>query len=114
MEQSHVEELEKVVKKEVSNDTDPMSKDLPKRVLIFTSEKLLKQLTKNKKTSVDGTFKSSCRLWKQLFVWMIKQNGYWTPVVWGWLPDNTEESYKIFVLSTLNEPSLTKGPRKEK
>ena len=74
-----------------------MSKDLPKRVLIFNSEKLLKQLTKNKKTSVDGTFKSSCRLWKQMFVWMVKQNGYWTSVVWGWLPDKKLAIFLIVV-----------------
>ena len=29
---------------------------------------------------------------------MIKLKGYWIPVVWGWLPDKTEESYKVFFL----------------
>ena len=30
---------------------------------------------------------------------MVKaQTGYWVPVVWGWLPDKTETSYKVFFL----------------
>ena len=30
---------------------------------------------------------------------MVKaQAGYWIPVVWGWLPDKTEMSYKVFFL----------------
>ena len=54
-----------------------VDRDLPKRVLAFTSHKLLKQLGKNYKTSVDGTFKSSCSLWSQQFIWMVKaKSGY--------------------------------------
>ena len=76
-----------------------VDRDLPKRVLAFTSHKLLKQLGKNYKTSVDGTFKSSCSLWSQQFIWMVKaKSGYWVPVVWGWLPDKTQVSYKVFFL----------------
>ena len=78
---------------------DSVDKDLPKRVVAFTSPTLLKQLSKNLKTSVDGTFKSSCSLWTQQFIWMVKsQTGYWIPVVWGWLPDKTETSYRVFFL----------------
>ena len=73
-------------------------KDLPKRVLAFTTKNLLEELEQNRKTSVDGTFKSSCSLWCQQFIWMIKSKGYWVPVVWGWLPDKTEISYKVFFL----------------
>ena len=29
---------------------------------------------------------------------MVKLNGYWLPVVWGWLPDKAEISYKVFIL----------------
>lgn len=76
---------------EVDED-DPVEKDLPKRVLAFTSKKLLSQLAKNFKSSVDGTFKSSCSLWGQQFIWMVKRKGYWTPQVWGWLSDKTEIS----------------------
>ena len=72
--------------------------DLPKRVLAFTTKNLLEELEQNRKTSVDGTFKSSCSLWCQQFIWMIKSKGYWVPVVWGWLPDKTEISYKVFFL----------------
>ena len=70
----------------------------PKRVLVYTSKKLIKQLTKNLKTSVDGTFKSSCKIWGQSFIWMVKQRSYWVPVCWGWLPDKTSISYKVFFL----------------
>ena len=73
-------------------------KDLPKRVLAFTSVKLLQLLGSNLKSSVDGTFKSSCSLWTQQFIWMVKLKGYWIPAVWGWLPDKTEVSYKVFFL----------------
>ena len=27
---------------------------------------------------------------------MVKDNGYWVPVVFGWLPDKSETSYKVF------------------
>ena len=73
-------------------------KSTPKRVLIWTTKKLLRQLSKNLKTSVDGTFKSCCKLWGQSFIWMVKQRGYWVPVVWGWLPDKSEIYYKVFFL----------------
>ena len=72
------------------------NKDLPKRVLAFSSKLLLEQLSKKLKTSVDGTFKSSCALWGQMFVWMVKADGYWIPTVFGWLPDKSEDSYKVF------------------
>ena len=90
------EENDKVPDIEPENDL--LAKDLPKRVLSFSSKKLLYQLSLDLKSSVDGTFKSSCVLWKQLFIWMVKKRGYWTPVVWSWLPDKSETSYKIFLL----------------
>ena len=41
-------------------EEDITDKNLPKRVLAFTSKKLLYQLSRNLKSSVDGTFKLSC------------------------------------------------------
>ena len=67
----------------------------PKRVLAYSSPKLLKLFSKNLKSSVDGTFKSACTHYKQNFTWMLKMNGYWIPVVHGWLPDKTQTSYKV-------------------
>ena len=29
---------------------------------------------------------------------MIKTRGYWIPTVWGWLPDKSITSYKVFIL----------------
>ena len=77
-------------------DEDVEGRDLPKRILAFSSKKLIRQLSRNLKSSVDGTFKSSCSLWKQQFIWMVKDTGYWVPVVFGWLPDKSGTSYKVF------------------
>ena len=33
-----------------------------------------------------------------MFVWMVKSDGYWIPTVFGWLPDKSEEIYKVFFL----------------
>ena len=85
-----------------SSETEP-ERDLPKRVLAFTSESLLSQLGRGLKTSVDGTFKSSCSLWRQMFVWMVKDRGYWIPVVFAWLPDKSETSYKGFFYMVLQK-----------
>ena len=71
------------------------SKKLPKRILAFTSKKLLNLFSQSDRGSLDGTFKSCCKMWSQQFVWMLKYNHHWIPVVWGWLPDKTETSYKV-------------------
>ena len=76
-------------------DPPPASKNLPKRILAYTSRQLLKLFSLCDRGSVDGIFKSCCRMWKQQFVWMLKYNTHWIPVVWGWLPDKTEVSYKV-------------------
>ena len=84
----------------------PSSKKLPKRVLAYSSKELLQLFAVAEKSLVDGTFKSICKLWKQQFIWMLKIKGHWIPVVWGWLPDKTEVSYKVFfhmVMTRLQE-----------
>ena len=75
------------------------SASLPKRVLAFTSKKLLTIFETNLsgRSSVDGTFKSIPVLWKQLFIWMVKYSGFWIPVCWAWLPDKSEVSYKVLI-----------------
>ena len=58
---------------------------------------------------MDGTFKSCCKLWKQLFIWMVKIGGFWIPIVWGLLHDKSEISYLIFlylVLEKLDEMGI--------
>ena len=101
---SHFEDNEEELT-EVSEtaETDTCNKDLPKRVIMFTSYKLLKLLSLGKKASVDGTFKCCPKLWKQQFVMMVKQKDYWTPVVWAVLPDKSEESYRVFFLMLLKK-----------
>ena len=91
-------------------DLDPKAGDLPKRVVCYTSLKLLKLFAQCTRGSLDGTFKSSCKLWKQQFVFMLKFRGHWIPVVWGWLPDKTELSYKVFlhlILEKLKDLEIT-------
>ena len=76
-------------------DPPEPSKHLPKRILAYTSTKLLKLFAKCTRGSLDGTFKSCCKMWTQQFVFMLKFNKRWIPAVWGWLPDKTEISYKV-------------------
>ena len=85
------------VESDDENDEN-LESSLPKRVLAYSSTRLIKLLGKHLKTSVDGTFKSSCKLFKQNFVWMVKIYGHWIPIIHGWLPDKTELSYKVFIL----------------
>ena len=47
-------------------------RDMPERILAFTTLKLLKLFGKHLKSIVDWTFKSACFLWKQTLVLMIK------------------------------------------
>ena len=76
----------------------------PRRILVFTSAKLLKLFEKNYgKSSVDGTFKAIPILWKQLFISMMKIEGFWIPVAWAWLPDKNLQSYKVFFHLILEE-----------
>ena len=53
----------------------PAGKYLPKRILAFTTRRLLQLFAKSIRGSLDGTFKSCCKLWCQQFVWMVKYNG---------------------------------------
>ena len=89
---------ETIQEKEEENEgpeEPPSSKNLPKRILAFTSKKLLNLFAKCERGSLDDTFKSCCKLWKQQFVWMVKFNHHWIPAVWGWLPDKSQISYKV-------------------
>ena len=78
------------------HESEIFEKDVPKRVLVYTSKKLLQRFSQNLKTSIDGTFKSSSKLWSQQFIWLTKSKGFWVPSAFGWLPDKSEESYKVF------------------
>ena len=73
----------------------------PRRVLVFTTAMLLGLLTMGRWGSVDGTFKSCTKHWKQLFVMLLNFNGVWLPVAFGWLPDKTLISYQLFLILVL-------------
>ena len=73
----------------------------PPRVLVFTNLTLLGLLAVCKYGSVDGTFKSMSKQWKQLFVFMVDYKGAFLPVAFGWLPDKRPVSYHVFLLLLL-------------
>ena len=91
----HEEEDDDVDDSDAESEDGCVEKDLPKRILGYTSAKMVKMLGKKLKASVDGTFKSACRLWRQNFCIMVKYCGHWIPIVHSWLPDKSEESYKV-------------------
>ena len=69
---------EETTNKDSNNEPEeppPAGKDLPKRILAFTTRRLLQLFAKSIRGSLDGTFKSCCKLWCQQFVWMVKYNG---------------------------------------
>ena len=80
------------------NENEPTKKK-PKRVFVsLLNQEVANTTIKKSKKFCVWNFKSSCKLWKQSFIWMVKQRGYWVPVCWGWLPDKTLTSYKVFFL----------------
>ena len=70
-------------------------RDFPKRILASSSVKILRLFGKHLKSSLDGTFKSAPMHWGQSFIWMVKYYGQWVPAIHAWLPDKTEENYKV-------------------
>ena len=82
---------------DITATADPPLK-APKRVMLFTTVMLLGLLAKCRWGSVDGTFKSSTKHWKQLFVMLCCYEGAWIPIAFGWLPDKSFNSYLIFLI----------------
>ena len=56
-------------------ESDSKEKDLPERVLAYSTVTLLQLFSKCQRGSLDGTFKSCCKMWGQQFVWMLKYSG---------------------------------------
>ena len=48
------------------------------------------------KASVDGTFRIAPTNWSQRFILMAKYDDKFIPISFGFLPDKTESSYKLF------------------
>ena len=69
------EDTEKTDTNENKKETSKENKKLPERVLAYSTEELLKLFELAERSSVDGTFKSICKLWKQQFIWMLKVKG---------------------------------------
>ena len=68
--------------------TSEAGENLP-RVLVVTSTKLLSLLAISRQGSVDGTFASMSKLWKQLFMFLGNLDSNHIPICWGYLPDKT-------------------------
>ena len=85
---------------EASQNEDEDSSRLPKRVLLFTTMNLLGTLALSAKASVDGTFKSMTKKWKQLFILTVKYRGEYIPTVFGWLPDKSKHSYSCLLYTS--------------
>jgi hypothetical protein len=83
------------------NDTDVNSSSKPKKVLVFTTLTLLGLLAMCRNGSVDGTFKSMTKMFKQLFIMMVKYEGPFVPIAFGWLPNKHTVSYHIYLLLLL-------------
>ena len=77
------------------NISDTELEELP-RVLSISSEFCLNLLGLCKKASVDGTFKIAPTNWSQIFILMAKYDDKFVPICFGFLPNKTEISYKIF------------------
>ena len=57
--------------------------------------------------SVDGTFKSMTKKWKQLFVFMVEWKDVFHPIAFGWLP---VISYHICLFLVMNKFRQVSGP----
>ena len=75
----------------------------PKRILIFTSIALLSLLSLSRYGSVDGTFKSVSKHWRQLFIFLCEYKEAYLPVCFAWLPDKTKLSYHVMLLLLMIE-----------
>ena len=80
---------------------DSLEVSKPDRILIFTSLELLSLLALSKHGSVDGTFKSISKHWKQLFIFLCEYKKAYLPVCFSWLPDKTSLSYHVMLLLLL-------------
>ena len=60
----------------------PSSKNLPTRILEYSSRQLFNLFSRCKCGSVSSSLKSSCKMWKHMFIFMLKDNSHWIPVVW--------------------------------
>ena len=73
----------------------PSSREKPKRIIAYSTKKLLK-IFDQRKCSGDGTFKICPSLWKQLYIVMVKFGNSWIPVIYALLPDKCKETYFAF------------------
>jgi len=69
----------------------------PDRVLLFSTKKNLETLGDVQHWYSDGTFKSSPSIFTQVFTVHGVKQGATLPLVYGLLPNKTQQSYERFV-----------------
>ena len=70
--------------------------DKDKRIIVFTTNLLLKYLAGARGLSIDGTFKSTPKGWSQILIISAEIcKDEWVPVVYIWLPDKCFETYEM-------------------
>ena len=79
-----------------------------KRVLVFASDEGLRHLASEQSWYMDGTFKMSPKIFRQLYVIRAKLSISAVTCCYALLPDKTEESYKE-MLKALLEKSADLG-----
>ena len=65
IDKEHIDDVDEDPSNDFEDYDDAVTRDRPKCDLEYTNEKLLSLLPMNLKSSVDGIFKSCCKLWKQ-------------------------------------------------
>ena len=79
------------------------TEEVIERVLVFTTLQLLGLLAVCKRGSVDGTFRCSTTLWKQIFIIMCEVRGVFIPIAICWLPNKNTVSYYAALYLLLSE-----------
>ena len=82
------------------------TEEVIERVLVFTTLQLLGLLAVCKRGSVDGTFRFSTTLWKQIFIIMCEVRGVFIPIAICWLPNKNTVSYYAALYLLLSEWSM--------
>ena len=76
---------------------ETQAKGAPDRLLAFTTDKLLHQLSVAQKAAVDGTHRITPKQFSQTFLMMMKMGDKWLPSVLGLLPSHESEAYSLYM-----------------
>ena len=86
------------------------NKGVPERAMLFTTDKLLEQMSIVTRWSVDGTHRVTPKHFSQLFIAMMKVSEKWIPGVYELLPSHKKESYRSPVACHLSPVTSNLSP----